>query len=71
LLATIRYIRERAPNVPVILERAATDNVFPSGDHLPFLQRHFETVRLEERVTQLPYVPLLRTPYYLFIGRKP
>jgi S-adenosylmethionine-diacylgycerolhomoserine-N-methlytransferase len=48
----------------------ATDNVFPSADHLPYLQRRFETVRLEERLARLPYVPLLRAPYYAFIGRK-
>lgn len=48
----------------------ATDNVFPSADHLPYLRRKFETVRLEERMTRLPYVPGILAPYYLFIGRK-
>lgn len=48
----------------------ATDNVFPSPDHLPYLRRRFETVSLEERVARLPYVPLLRAPYYVFVGRK-
>jgi S-adenosylmethionine-diacylgycerolhomoserine-N-methlytransferase len=48
----------------------ATDNVFPSPDHLPFLQHHFEQVYLGEDRSKLPYVPLLRTPYYIFIGRK-
>lgn len=48
----------------------ATDNVFPSADHLPFLQRRFETMLLEERLAKLPYVPLLRAPYYFFVGRK-
>jgi S-adenosylmethionine-diacylgycerolhomoserine-N-methlytransferase len=48
----------------------ATDNVFPSADHLPYLRRKFETVRLEERMTRLPYVPAVRAPYYLFVGRK-
>jgi S-adenosylmethionine-diacylgycerolhomoserine-N-methlytransferase len=48
----------------------ATDNVFPSPDHLPYLRRKFETVRLEEEMAKLPYVPLLRAPYYTFIGQK-
>ncbi|MFO0927433.1 MAG: class I SAM-dependent methyltransferase [Gemmataceae bacterium] len=46
------------------------DNVFPSPDHLPWLQTHFETVRLEERTGKVPYMPLVRAPYYLFVGRK-
>jgi S-adenosylmethionine-diacylgycerolhomoserine-N-methlytransferase len=49
----------------------ATDNVFPSPDHLPFLRHHFEQVHLLESRNRMPYVPLLRTPYYYFIGRKP
>jgi S-adenosylmethionine-diacylgycerolhomoserine-N-methlytransferase len=46
------------------------DNVFLSPDHLPWLQAHFETVRLEERRGGVPYVPLVKVPYYLFLGRK-
>jgi len=49
----------------------ATDNVFPSPDHLPFLRHHFEQVELVEERNRMPYVPLLRTPYYQFVGRKP
>lgn len=48
----------------------ATDNVFPSPDHLPFLRHHFESVQLEEHRNRLPYVPLVKAPYYWFIGRK-
>ncbi len=48
----------------------ATDNVFPSQDHLPFLQNCFQTEFLEENSNRLPYVPLIRAPYYIFIGRK-
>jgi len=48
----------------------ASDNVFPNPDHLPYLQRHFETLMLEERKAKVPYLPLARTPYYQFIGRK-
>ncbi len=49
----------------------ATDNVFPSPDHLPFLRHHFEQVYLFEGRNRPPYVPFLKTPYYVFIGRKP
>ncbi len=46
------------------------DNVYPSADHLPFLQSHFDTEYLEERLGKIPYLPLIRAPYYLFVGRK-
>ena len=48
----------------------STDNVFPSPDHLPYLRSQFEQVYLEENRSKIPYVPFLRTPYYLFVGRK-
>jgi S-adenosylmethionine-diacylgycerolhomoserine-N-methlytransferase len=46
------------------------DNVFLSPDHLPCLQSRFQTVRLEERFGKVPYLPLLKAPYYIFLGRK-
>ncbi len=46
------------------------DNVFPSPDHIPYLKERFSTERLEERRAKVPYLPLVRTPYYQFIGRK-
>jgi S-adenosylmethionine-diacylgycerolhomoserine-N-methlytransferase len=46
------------------------DNVFLSPDHLPYLQRHFQTVRLEERLGKMPYMLWLKAPYYIFVGRK-
>ncbi len=49
----------------------AFDNVFPSRDHVPFLLRHFEQVHLEQKRAKVPYLPLVRTPYYTFVGRKP
>ena len=49
----------------------ATDNVFPSADHLPFLRHHFKQIALSESENRLPYVPLIKTPYYRFIGQKP
>ncbi|MEM7316286.1 MAG: class I SAM-dependent methyltransferase [Planctomycetota bacterium] len=44
------------------------DNVFPSPDHVPYLQRNFETKRLVESRAKVPYLPLVRVPYYQFIG---
>jgi len=49
----------------------SSDNVFPSPDHLPFLQRHFKQLDVVEERSKIPYVPFLRTPYYHFIGEKP
>jgi S-adenosylmethionine-diacylgycerolhomoserine-N-methlytransferase len=48
----------------------SSDNVFPNPDHLPYLQRRFETVLLQEKKAKVPYMPLMRTPYYQFIGKK-
>lgn len=48
----------------------SNDNVFPNPDHLPYLQRHFETILLNEKKARVPYLPLVRTPYYQFIGQK-
>ena len=47
------------------------DNVYPSPDHLPFLQRHFTTEHLDERMAKIPYLPWVRAPYYVFVGQKP
>jgi S-adenosylmethionine-diacylgycerolhomoserine-N-methlytransferase len=48
----------------------ALDNVFPSPDHVPFLHRHFDVLHFEEHRAKVPYIPLSRVPYYLFVGRK-
>lgn len=48
----------------------AADNVFPSPDHVPFLHRQFEPSHFEESRCKIPYIPLLRMPYYTFVGRK-
>jgi S-adenosylmethionine-diacylgycerolhomoserine-N-methlytransferase len=50
----------------------ASDNVFPSPDHVPFLHRLFEPVYFEECKTRIPWfpIPLFKMPYYIFIGRK-
>jgi S-adenosylmethionine-diacylgycerolhomoserine-N-methlytransferase len=48
----------------------ARDNVRLNEDHLPFLERRFETVWLEEHQRTIPYIPFPKVPYYSFIGRK-
>jgi len=48
----------------------ASDNVFPSADHVPFLHRHFQTDLFEEHKAKVPYLPFVRTPYYRFVGRR-
>ncbi len=48
----------------------ASDNVFPSADHLPFLKSHFETLWCHESRSKVPYIPFIRTPFYQFVGCK-
>ncbi len=48
----------------------ASDNVFLSPDHVPYLQRRFETARLAQRRGAVPYMMGLTVPYYQFLGRK-
>lgn len=47
------------------------DNVFPNPDHLPYLERRFHTVSVDESRAKLPYMPIVRMPYYRFVGKKP
>jgi methylenetetrahydrofolate reductase (NADPH) len=49
----------------------ASDNVFPSPDHVPYLHRRFEVIRFSEHFMRMRYLPFFRMPYYIFIGRKP
>jgi S-adenosylmethionine-diacylgycerolhomoserine-N-methlytransferase len=49
----------------------AMDNVFPCADHLPYLTHRFANQRLVEATTRIPYLPIGRVPYYIFIGQKP
>ncbi len=46
-----------------------TDNVFPSADHVPFLEHKFQAEHFSECRAKVPYLPLMRVPYYRFIGR--
>jgi S-adenosylmethionine-diacylgycerolhomoserine-N-methlytransferase len=49
----------------------ASDNVFLSSDHIPYLHRQFTPVSLHEARARIRWFPLLTTPYYRFVGRKP
>jgi S-adenosylmethionine-diacylgycerolhomoserine-N-methlytransferase len=49
----------------------ASDNVYPNPDHVPFLHTAFDVVHFEENKGKVPYMPLVRMPYYRFVGRKP
>jgi S-adenosylmethionine-diacylgycerolhomoserine-N-methlytransferase len=46
------------------------DNVYLSSEHLPFLESHFETAHLEERRAPVPYIPGIKVPIYLYLGKK-
>ncbi|MDO4551103.1 MAG: class I SAM-dependent methyltransferase [Planctomycetia bacterium] len=48
-----------------------TDNVFLSPDHVPYLHKHFEPVEFQEHLAKIPYFPLMKAPYYIFVGKKP
>lgn len=48
----------------------SSDNVFPSPEHVPFLHHHFEPITFTENRAKIPYLPLVRAPYYTFVGRK-
>ncbi|QEF97154.1 Ubiquinone/menaquinone biosynthesis C-methyltransferase UbiE [Stieleria maiorica] len=46
------------------------DNVFLSPDHTAMLHQKFDVTRFSERLGRVPYLPLVRAPYYLFVGTK-
>ena len=50
----------------------ASDNVFPSPDHVPYLHHYFEAEQFNEYKNRIPYFPLFwfKMPYYTFVGRK-
>ena len=48
----------------------SADNVFLSPDHVPYLRRHFQADTFLEERGRIPWLPLVRVPYYVFIGRK-
>ena len=46
------------------------DGVNLSAEHLPELMRRTDPVVCEERLAPVPYLPALKAPYYLYVGRK-
>lgn len=48
----------------------SSDNVHPSADHLPYLSEVFEVQNVDEHMGKLPWLPIVRTPYYRFVGQK-
>lgn len=47
----------------------AHDGVHLSPDHLEYLQSVCRTVYVEEARGSVPYLPLLKAPYYIFVGQ--
>lgn len=48
----------------------AKSNVIVGSEHLVYLHHRFEPVQLVESRGKVPVVPLPKSPYYWFIGRK-
>jgi S-adenosylmethionine-diacylgycerolhomoserine-N-methlytransferase len=46
------------------------NDVLVNSDHLPYLESRTKAEFRSELRGNLPYVPFLRTPYYIFVGRK-
>lgn len=48
----------------------ANDNVFPNPDLLPYLEERFEQVGIAEEAGKIMMIPVLKIPYFRFVGRK-
>ena len=48
----------------------AHDGVYLSGEHLPFLRTHLTELACTEARGAVPFLPGIRVPYYVFVGRK-
>lgn len=46
------------------------DGVHPDADHLPYLLKRFARERLDEQRGSVPWLPAVRVPWYLFLGRQ-
>lgn len=47
------------------------DGVRLSPEHLPYLLDRLETTALQQAFGPVPYLPGLRVPYYVLVGRRP
>jgi S-adenosylmethionine-diacylgycerolhomoserine-N-methlytransferase len=74
------YVSAAQPAAGLVCHSALTRRLWPrwflhdgvrlDPAHLSYLMSHCETVRLCERSAPLPYVPGVRVPHYLYVGRK-
>jgi len=48
----------------------AHDGVHLTPEHLQYLCSRTETISLEESQGKVPYLPLLKAPYYIYVGQK-
>jgi S-adenosylmethionine-diacylgycerolhomoserine-N-methlytransferase len=74
------YVSEPDPAPGLVRHRAlsrwfwprwfAHDGVRPDSRHLPALRQLLPDHRLQECTAPVPYLPGLRVPYYLFVGRR-
>jgi len=69
LLSEGRY-SEAETQLRQYLDWFGTDNVFPSADHIPFLEHTFQSEHFSECRAKVPYLPFMRVPYYCYIGRR-
>jgi len=46
----------------------ASDNVFLSRDHLPFMSSLFKRRHKVESSHHVPYIPFMNVPHYIFVG---
>jgi S-adenosylmethionine-diacylgycerolhomoserine-N-methlytransferase len=75
------YVSERDPAPGLARHGALTrafwprwfghDGVHPNPEHLPTLRRLLPDHRLTQRQGPVPYLPGMRVPYYVFVGRLP
>ena len=48
----------------------ANDNVHPTSDLLPYLAERFEPTEINESAGKILAIPLLKVPYFRFVGKK-
>jgi S-adenosylmethionine-diacylgycerolhomoserine-N-methlytransferase len=49
----------------------AFDNVFLTGEHLPYITKKFKIEKLHEGRGKVPFMPFFRSPHYWIIAKKP
>jgi S-adenosylmethionine-diacylgycerolhomoserine-N-methlytransferase len=75
------YVSDRRPEPGMIKHGVLTrhfwprwfahDGVHPNAQHLRHLRSMFPEHDLREARAPVPYLPGLRVPYYVFVGRRP